>query len=300
MTQIIGGNIARNTAGTEGAGIEADSGTMTLTGTAVTDNKAGLYGGGIRSLGTLSMIDVTVARNSANTASGGLVNRGTLTMTDCTVADNKAGYNGGIANDPNPDNGTAGVVTMTGCTVSGNMATLGVNGGIGNESASDMMTLINCTLAGNTAINSGGGIGNSGNPAASQLHHRAERGHRRGWRWRRDRLRLRQAHASQHDRRGQSPGAGPNTVPSDIFKHGAFVLDTQSTYNLIGTGGAGDVPAFTQHNLLGVDPRLGPLQDNGGPTQTMALLDGSPAFDAGSNALVPAGLITDQRGAARV
>ena len=40
------------------------------------------------------------------------------------------------------------------------------------------------------------------------------------------------------------------------------------------------MPAFTQHNRLGVDPRLGPLQDNGGPTQTMALLDGSPAFDA--------------------
>ena len=74
------------------------------------------------------------------------------------------------------------------------------------------------------------------------------------------------------------------------------MLDTQSNHNLIGTGGGGDLDAFTQHNLLRVDPRLGPLQDNGGPTQTMALLDGSPAFDAGSNPLVA----TDQRGLPRV
>jgi hypothetical protein len=40
------------------------------------------------------------------------------------------------------------------------------------------------------------------------------------------------------------------------------------------------------------DPLLGPLQDNGGPTQTMALLPGSPAIDGGSSF----GLSTDQRG----
>src|SRR5205823_15034975 len=49
-------------------------------------------------------------------------------------------------------------------------------------------------------------------------------------------------------------------------------------------------------NLVGVDPRLGPLANNGGPTQTMALLPGSPALNAGSNALIPAGVTTDQRG----
>jgi hypothetical protein len=52
-----------------------------------------------------------------------------------------------------------------------------------------------------------------------------------------------------------------------------------SGYNLIGksAGGSGYVPS----DLLDVDPDLGPLQDNGGPTQTMALLPGSPAIDAG-------------------
>ena len=56
-------------------------------------------------------------------------------------------------------------------------------------------------------------------------------------------------------------------------------------------------------NILGAlttDPQLGPLQHNGGPTQTMAVPTSSPAFDAGSNAAVPAGVATDQRGFPRI
>jgi hypothetical protein len=48
------------------------------------------------------------------------------------------------------------------------------------------------------------------------------------------------------------------------------------------------------------DPKLGPLGYYGGPSQTMPLLPGSPAIDAGNNALVPAGVTTDQRGYPRV
>src|SRR5262249_55943785 len=55
----------------------------------------------------------------------------------------------------------------------------------------------------------------------------------------------------------------------------------------------GVVNGTSTANISGVNPMLGPLQNNGGPTQTMALLPGSPAIDHGSN---PAGLTTDQRG----
>jgi hypothetical protein len=75
---------------------------------------------------------------------------------------------------------------------------------------------------------------------------------------------------------------------------------TSNGYNLSSDGscdfsGPGD--------LNNTDPKLGPLQNNGGPTQTQALLPGSPAIDAGN----PSGctdnkgnlLKTDQRGAPR-
>ena len=54
--------------------------------------------------------------------------------------------------------------------------------------------------------------------------------------------------------------------------------------------------ALDPTNLINTDPLLGPLADNGGPTQTMALLPGSPAINAG--VAVP-GVTTDQRGVTR-
>jgi hypothetical protein len=62
-------------------------------------------------------------------------------------------------------------------------------------------------------------------------------------------------------------------------------------YNLFGNSSGGS--GFAANDLVNVNPQLGPLQNNGGPTQTMALLPGSPAIDAGDNANAPA---YDQRG----
>src|SRR5690606_29121835 len=55
---------------------------------------------------------------------------------------------------------------------------------------------------------------------------------------------------------------------------------------------------FEGGNLIGVDPRLGPLDYYGGPTKTRALLPDSPAIDAGTNAWVDSS--TDQRGESRI
>ena len=82
-------------------------------------------------------------------------------------------------------------------------------------------------------------------------------------------------------------------------------FSSASAYNLIGTGGSGGLVNGTNGNQVGVaNPGLGPLAYYGGPTQTIALLPGSPAIGAGSNALaVDANgnrLTTDQRGFPRI
>jgi hypothetical protein len=68
---------------------------------------------------------------------------------------------------------------------------------------------------------------------------------------------------------------------------------------LIGTGGSGGLIDGVQGNRVGVSyPQLAPLGNYGGPTQTIALLPGSPAINAGSNAFAPGA--TDQRGLPRI
>src|SRR6185295_15919213 len=63
-------------------------------------------------------------------------------------------------------------------------------------------------------------------------------------------------------------------------------------YNLIGNTAGTVILGIATGNLLDIDPLVGPLQDNGGPTDTHALLPGSPALDAG----ISGGPNTDQRG----
>ena len=94
-------------------------------------------------------------------------------------------------------------------------------------------------------------------------------------------------------------GTGIGAPADDIAGSGSV----SGSNNLIGTGGSGGLTNGSNGNQVGVaNPGLDPngLQWNGGPTQTIALLAGSPAIDAGSNALaVDANgnpLTTDQRG----
>jgi hypothetical protein len=93
---------------------------------------------------------------------------------------------------------------------------------------------------------------------------------------------------------------GPLTVQNTIIGHslagsscGGGVI-TSGGHNIDQDGTCGFAAAG---DLNGVDPLLGPLQNNGGPTQTHALLGGSPAINPGGAGVCP---VTDQRGLPRV
>jgi hypothetical protein len=76
-------------------------------------------------------------------------------------------------------------------------------------------------------------------------------------------------------------------------------LSPSSGYNLIGTGGG--LTNAVNGNIVGNDfPYLGALANYGGPTETLLPDPSSPAVDAGSNALIPTGVTTDQRGNPRI
>jgi len=101
---------------------------------------------------------------------------------------------------------------------------------------------------------------------------------------------------------GNSMGSDLNPIANDI----SHAADLSSSFNLIGVCDLCDLTNGVNNNQLGVNNAgLGPLADNGGPTLTYALLSGSPALDAGSNALVAAPPFsgppfTDQRGFSRI
>src|SRR5262249_27247495 len=208
---------------------------------------------------------------------------GTVTVTDCTIAHNSAGTNGGgffnfgnltIINSTISDNsaGTggglevdAGTVTITNCTIADNSA--GGNGGGLFVSTNPSVTIKNSTIANNSATNGAGGVVNAGNVTLSSTIVAGNTG-------------------------GDWEG---------------FHAMSSSSNNLIGNGGDSGLGNGINGNIVGtsqnpIDPLLGPLANNGGPTQTMALLPGSPAIDAAGttlpiNPLTQLQLTTDQRGA---
>ncbi len=241
------------------------AGTSSLDGLTITGGNA-FSGGGIVNDGTLTVTDAVISGNSATTGGGaGIENNGTLTVTGSTISGNDAGIGdgGGIRN--------AGTLTVSGSTISGNVAVNG--GGIAAFGAS--MAVTNSTLSGNTASIGGAAIINfnvatvrnttiAGNVASSCISN-----------------------------------SGTLTMTSTIVAGtAANMVGTYavgSSNNLIQvSANAGGLTNGVNGNIIGSDPLLGALADNGGPVMTMALQAGSPAIDAGAN---PDSLTTDSRGA---
>jgi predicted outer membrane repeat protein len=262
----------------DGAGIFAD-GNVTLNNSTVMGNTAGSQGGGIFARGNLTLNNSTVSGNRTITSYGGGIRvasgAGIITLNNSTVSGNRAGSDaGGI------DSSGAGVI-LNNSTVSGNTGTRG--GGIWS---SGFVILNNSTVSGNTGTD-GGGIWSSGTTTIRNSTIAFNTGNTGGGIF----------SAGGTIDIGNSIVA-KNTAPTSPDIGGSSY--TNAGNNLIGIN-TGFEATFPASSLVGtasspVDPLLAPLANNGGATQTHALLPGSPAINAGNNALIPSGVTTDQRG----
>lgn len=259
-----------------GPGVRVVAGRATLTNSRIARNA----GSGISVFNaSVTLTRSTVARNSAVDGGGIASVAGRVTIDHSTITNNSAtGQGGGIFNTvSDPFRRQRGSVALTNSTVSGNSA--GFGAGISNapqRSAADI-TLTNSTVANNSATQEGGGIFQRGREPDEDFAV----------------LRLTNSLVAPN-----SAPIGPDVLNSDA--EAGFVF---ARFNLIGDG-TGSGITNTDGNQVGnvppntspINPRLGPLADNGGPTRTHSLLVGSPAIDAASTPDCPA---TDQRGVPR-
>jgi uncharacterized protein YkvS len=290
---INNSNISSNTANNNGGGLLNNNGTVTISNSAIADNFAGTDGGGINNNGSLTLTESTISGNTADQG-GGLNNlSGTAIITNTTIADNLVTIDGGgirnvatvnitkstiadnsATNDGGGIDNSGGTATISNTTIFGNSASSG--GGLNN--ALGTLSIKNSTISANSA-SSGGGLYNGENGISS----------------------LSSSLISGNI--GTISGNEIFHAGSSIISDGKNLLGDNSQSNSDAfsnfTPNVGDITATTNGNTpKALNNILDPngLQNNGGLTQTVALVSGSPAINAGS----ANGFTTDQRGVAFV
>jgi hypothetical protein len=252
-----------------GGGIYSDSGSLMVTNSTFSGNKA-YEGGGIYNDGTLTVTNSTFSGNAADESGGGIFNWYMLMVTDSTFSGNYASDGGGINN--------MGTLTVTNSTFSMNGATDG-GGGIDNDHG--MLTVTNSTFSGNSASWVGGGIYNMGTLTVTN---------------------------STFSGNTADYGGGGIDNGGTLTLKNTILANSTSGYDCYNNGGTvTGIKNLIESNsgcgtpISSADPRLGPLANNGGLTKTFALLSGSPAIDAGSDAICAAAPVSnkDQRGVPR-
>jgi hypothetical protein len=269
-------------------------GTLTMNNSSVSYNYGAEGISGIVNVGTAMINNSIIEQNSSGDALAGISNHGLLAVKDSTIRDNRGGYG-----DAGVVNSRFGTLTVDRSTISGNSARCLSGVFNGNE-----MTINTSTVSNNRGDS--GGILN-GNNGSLSINASTVYGNTSG------------------DGRECEAGAGISNMPGSTLVIGNTIVagNNRNTGDLIGPVPADVKGLFVSlgHNLVGnadessgfgssgdqlgtlaapLDPLLGPLQNNGGPTETHALLSGSSAIDMGSNSLLPPHTITDQRGFLRI
>ena len=224
----------------------------------------------VMATGTVTISDLTIRNGQAGFGGGILINGGAvLTVINSTVSGNAAGFGGGVYN--------GGALTIVNSTLSGNMAS-SEGAGIYNATT---LTIINSTFSDNAAHGSGGGCINVGTLLITNSTLSGN---------------------SAVDAGGGFYDLGTLDIANTILKRGDTGANinvngggtvTSLGYNISSDDGSGFLTG--PGDQINTDPLLGPLQNNGGPTFTHALLPGSPAIDAGNPMFTPPPYY-DQRG----
>lgn len=239
-------------------------------------------GGILASAANLTLSGITLTNGNTAGQGGALsFGLGTLTMSGVTIRNcHAASFGGGFYKG-------SGTLTIDDSTISGNSTNSSGGGFTVNYSTT---SVANSTISGNYAASGGGGFYVRGGLTVinSTISGNSANGFGRGfWLTKFDGTLTNSIIANNADSGGNEFDAyGQQSVPSNIAANNTLI---EGSYHVDGTfSGA--------NNILGQDPLLGTLDYKGGPTQTLALLPGSPAIDAGDNATCAA---DDQRGVAR-
>ncbi len=259
---VASSTLSGNSASDFGGGIH-NTGTLTVTGSTLAGNSVGnFFGGGIfNRYGTLTVTGSTISGNSSPAAGGIYSGMGMLTVTGSTISDNSApSGGGGIANGAFPGTHTA---TVTNSTLSRNSTTYD-GGGIANVGT---LTVAGSTLLGNSASRDGGGIWNSGGTltvTSSLISGNSAIGT-----------------GNEIERDGGTVNLNDFNLIGDSSQTTAQALNGVSA-------GASDITATSDGSnptaLVSILDTA--LANNGGPTQTHALVASSPAINASSPRLV--------------
>ncbi len=270
-----------------GGGGICSSGSMTLNACVISNNDAGWSGGGICGGGLV--VTNTIVMHNGGKDGGGVALAGTNLFVDCTISSNFSwlSYGGGGVKN-------SSVLTMANCTINGNSCETGDSDGGGGVENRGTLIMTNCTVSGNVALPTawvatthGGGIMNFSTNLVLLVNCTVVSN---------------TVSVGTNDASGgaiESPLSAV-TLQDTIVANNA-IADLAGTlnsrgHNLIQNTNGCTITGDSTGNLYGVDPLLGPLQNNGGRTATHALLPGSPAIDAGPTNAAP---FIDQRGAPR-
>ena len=251
-------------------------GTLILKNSLISNNQAAGFGGGIlnNNKSTAIILNSTIDGNTASRDGGGIINGGTVMVVNSTISRNVSErQGGGIRN--------LGIATFTNSTISGNTAKQ-YGGGISSTNftsspVTSKVYLNNSTITNNMADSDstydGGGGGIHNIDRAGEVYARNT---------------IIAGNFDTPNNNGLSNILRYNENGLVNVTYNPDITGTiyGNNYNLIGnkTGASGTIGTGT--DIVNTNPLLGTLQNNGGSTQTHALLTGSPALNKGNNALI--------------